>query len=57
MLRKSSTIIQAASRASGVNVTYVKTLSKQRTVKEVENFKQEISIDDHYITLDQLREK
>ncbi|KAF2898170.1 hypothetical protein ILUMI_08011 [Ignelater luminosus] len=55
MMRKSS-IIRTSSEA-GTSVTYIKTLVKTRTPTELDQFKKEISIDDHIISLKKLQER
>lgn len=48
--RSSVTLRQTADGSS----TYVKTIIKGRTDSELDEFKREIDIDDHYITLSHL---
>lgn len=48
--RSSITLRQTADGST----TYTKTIVKERTDSEIDEFRREIDIDDHYISLDQL---
>lgn len=49
--RRSSIALRQTADGSGI---YTQTIAKLRTDSEINEFKREIDIDDHYITLEQL---
>lgn len=49
--RRSSIVLRQTADGSS---TYTKTVAKERTDSELDEFKREIDIDDHYISLEQL---
>lgn len=61
-MTSSTRLTKAASRKSSIALrhtadgsnTYIQTITKQRTQTELNEFKREIDIDDHYISLEQL---